>query len=481
MGKVLIIDNDEMMCKAISMLIKRMGHDATYALTLNHGFEKAESEAFDIVFLDVMMPDGNGLDLLPKIKETSSQPEVIIITAAGDPEYAETAIKSGAWDYIEKTSSIKEMLLPLTHAFQYRREKQSKTPPVALKREKIIGNSPNMKVCFDLLAQAAVSNANVLITGETGTGKELFARAIHFNNPRTDENIIDHAILDNRPQVDKNFVVVDCTAIPETLVESVLFGHEKGAFTGADKTKEGLIKQADNGTLFLDEVGELPLATQKAFLRVLHERRFRPVGGNKEIASNFRLIAATNKNLDQITEKGEFRKDLLYRLRSLTIELPPLRERPEDIKDLVRFHVARLCDRYGTETKGISPDFFDALISYNWPGNIRELVNILDGSISAAGQDPTLFSQHLPMHLRIRMARDSVSKKNRDQINAKGGARSTQALPKLRDFRQSLEIKYFHDLILQANGNIKKACRVSGLSRSRLYELLAKYNISISK
>jgi two-component system NtrC family response regulator len=480
MGNVLIIDDDKNMCKELSTMIKGLGHDATYAFTLSEGLERALSEKFDVVLLDVLMPDGNGLDLLPKIKEAGSEPEVIIITASGDPDSAEIAIRSGAWAYIEKTSSIKEMMLPLAHAFQYRQEKQSKTPPVALKRERIIGSSPNMKICFDLLAQAAVSNASVLITGETGTGKELFARAIHFNRPRTNENIIAHTILDKASRADRNFVVGDCTALPETLVESILFGHEKGAFTGADRAKEGLVKQADGGTLFLDEIGELPLAIQKTFLRVLHERRFRPVGGKEEKKSNFRLIAATNRDLDQMTEEGKFRKDLLFRLHSLDIELPPLRERREDIKDLARFHVARLCDRYGIETKDISPDFFETLISYDWPGNVRELVNILDGSLAAAGSDPTLFSQHLPIHLRIRMARATASKENRDLISAKEGAKSAEALPKLRNLRQSIEIKYFQNLILHTGGNIKKSCQLSGLSRSRLYELLGKYNISIS-
>jgi two-component system NtrC family response regulator len=481
MGNVLIIDDDEKMCKAISTLIKRMGHDATCAFTLSDGLEKSQSENFDVVFLNALLPDGNGLDLLPNIKKTNSTPEVIIIAASGDPDNAEVAIRSGAWAYIEKTSSIKEMLLPLARAFQYRQEKQSKTLPVDLKRERIIGSSPTMKICFDLLAQASASNANVLLTGETGTGKELFAQAIHFNRPRTNENIIAHAILDKVSKIDRNFVVVDCTALPETLVESVLFGHEKGAFTGADRTKEGLVKQADGGTLFLDEVGELPLTIQKAFLRVLHERRFRPVGGKEEKESNFRLISATNRNLDQMVEEGEFRKDLLFRLRSLTIELPPLRERREDIQDLTRFHMARLCNRYGIETKGISPDFFETVISHNWPGNVRELVNILDGSLAAAGSDPTLFSQHLPIHLRVRMARDSVSQENIAQISAKEGAKSAEALPNLRDLRQSIEIKYFHDLIFNTGGDVKKSCQLSGLSRSRLYELLAKYNISMSQ
>jgi two-component system NtrC family response regulator len=481
MGKILIIDDDEMMCKAMCMLAEQMGHESTYANTINEGLEKTSSVPFDVVLLDVMMPDGNGLDVLPKIGDTSSKPEVIIITTAGDPDGAELAIRSGAWDYIEKTSSVKEMMLPLSRALQYRQEKLSKLAPVVLKRERIVGNSPRMKACLDLLAQAAVSDVNVLITGETGTGKELFARAIHFNSPRNDKGSLSQAINGNRSRADKHFVVVDCTALPETLVESVLFGHERGAFTGADKTQEGLIKQADGGTLFLDEIGELPLATQKAFLRVLQERRFRPVGGKVEIESNFRLIVATNRDLNQMTEQGEFRKDLLFRLRSLTIDLPPLRERPEDIKDLVRFHVARLCDRYGIATKGFSSDFFDALMAYDWPGNVRELVNTLDGAIAVAGNDPTLYNKHLPVHIRIQMARTSVSKGTHENHRFQGGNNYDAGIPNLKDFRLSLEKEYFENLVSFTNGDARRACQISGLSRSRFYELLSKHNLSIPK
>ena len=480
MGRVLIIDDDEMMCKAMSTLIKREGHDACYSATLQSGLEIAATEAFDIVFLDVLMPDGNGLELVSKIRETSSTPEVIIMTAAGDPDSAEIAIKSGAWDYLEKKSSLKEMMLPLSRAFQYRQQKLSRRTPIALKREKIIGKSPKIKACLDLLAQAAASDTNVLLCGETGTGKELFARAIHNNSIRNGNHSLEPKNSGNVAQECRNFVVVDCTALPETLVESVLFGHVKGAFTGADKDQEGLIKQADGGTLFLDEIGELPLNIQKAFLRVLQERRYRPVGGKKEIESNFRLIAATNRNLDHMVEEGIFRKDLLFRLRSLSVELPLLRERPEDIDDLARFHVKRLCDRYGIETKGFSADFFEALKSYDWPGNVRELVNTLDGALAVAGDDPILFSKHLPIHIRIDLARASVSKKDASHATLSYDPKMNGTFPKLRDFRNSLEKKYLQDLISHVKRDIHLACQLSGLSRSRLYELLSVHNVSIS-
>ncbi len=298
MAEILIIDDDEMMCSTLAALVERSNHRATCAMTLKQGLRQATDNDIDVVFLDVKMPDGNGLDLLPEIENCPSGPEVIIITGFGDLNGAELAIKSGAWDYIEKGFSIKEITLSLERALQYRKEKKEVAQTrkmVPLKRDKIIGNSVALNHCLEMVAQSAESEANVFITGETGTGKELFARAVHDNSLRRHEK----------------FVVVDCTSLPETLVESLLFGHEKGSFTGADKARDGLVKQADKGTLFLDEVGELPMVLQKAFLRVLQEHRFRPLGSNREVESNFRLIAATNRDLDAMVTEGTFRSDLL--------------------------------------------------------------------------------------------------------------------------------------------------------------------------
>ncbi len=462
MANILIIDDDKGMCFTLTELVKHTGHEATCAYTLSDGLNKAYSGSFDVVFLDVMFPDGNGLNVMHRVREAPSAPEVIIITSRGDPDGAELAIKSGAWDYIQKPSSIKEIKLQLLRSLQYREEKRAKKPPVALKREAIVGSSPQMRACLDILAQAAVSDGNILITGETGTGKELFALAIHHNSSR----------------LNKNFVIVDCAALPETLVESLLFGHEKGAFTGASKTQEGLIKQADGGTLFLDEVGELPMHVQKAFLRSLQEHRFRPLGGKREIKSDFRLVAATNRDLDKLVRHGHFRKELLFRLRSLALFLPPLRERPKDIKELAMYHVTRLSDHYGTGTKGFSPEFFDTLAAYDWPGNVRELFNALERAISAAHHEPTLFPTHLPTHIRIKIARASIKNKDDKKRTSKGISGISGPPPELRDFRETMEKKYLQDLHALTNGNIKEACRISGLSRSRLYVLMKKYEIS---
>jgi two-component system NtrC family response regulator len=456
MARVLIIDDDELVCEMLCLMVEDMGHSASSELTLKTGYERAARENFDVVFLDIRMPDGNGLDLLPRIRELPSNPEVIIITGLGDPDGAELAIKNGAWDYIEKSSSTKEMSLPFVRALQYREEKNARKPVAALKLNGIIGNSVTMKMCLDLLAQAAHSEASVLLTGETGTGKEVFARAIHENSIREKES----------------FVVVDCTALPETLVESVLFGHERGAFTGADKTQDGLVKQAHGGTLFLDEVGELPLPMQKAFLRVLQEHRFRPVGAKQEVESDFRLVAATNKDLEKMVHEGAFRSDLLFRLRTLTIDLPPLSARREDIKELAMYHMARVSERYQIGTKGFSPEFLDALMVYEWPGNVRELVNAIERAITAAYHEPTLFPKHLPVDIRVKVARSSIKKEVAVAVD--GGA----PMGSLADHRRGAERRYLQDLMAQTRGNIRDACRVSGLSRSRLYALLKEHSLT---
>ncbi|MBN1547041.1 MAG: sigma-54-dependent Fis family transcriptional regulator [Syntrophaceae bacterium] len=467
MANVLIIDDDKWMCDMLFKQVEKMGHVPKYALTLKDGLKEISKENFDVVFLDVGLPDGNGLDVLSRIRENSSSPEVIIITGDGNPDGAELAITNGAWDYIEKPSSVKDLMLPLKRVLQYREEKKPNKPPVVLKRDAIIGSSLQMKRCLELLAQAAGSEANVLITGETGTGKEIFAWAIH----------------DNSPRASNNFVVVDCAALPETLVESVLFGFEKAAFTGADKNKEGLIKQADGGTLLLDEVGELSPSLQKAFLRVLQERRFRPVGSKHEVESNFRLIAATNKDLSEMVRKGKFRSDLLFRLRSLSLELPPLREHPEDIKELVMYHMTKLCESSGIGIQGFAPEFFEALSAYDWPGNVRELFNALEKSLAEARYDHTLFPKHLPSYIRIQIARNLADKQ---QSTEKIFQESTDRfdMGKLSDVREAavarLEKEYLQELMEITGGNINKAFQISGLSRPRLYALLKKYHINKS-
>ncbi len=463
MATVLIIDDDKLIRDWIANVVSQLGHSSFYAHTLEEGLRKAQSEPFDIVFIDVRLPDGSGLDIIPKIKAARSSPEIIVITGLGDPDEAELAIQTGAWDYLEKPASFEAIKLPILRALEYRAERKPGKPSIVLKRTGIIGDSQKITSCLELLAQAAGSNVNVLITGETGTGKELFAKAVHYNSSRAK----------------RNFVVVDCTALPETLVESVLFGHAKGAFTGADRSQEGLIKQADGGTLFLDEIGELPFLVQKRFLRVIQEHRFRPVGGRQEIESDFRLVAATNRNLEDRVLLGRFREDLFFRLRTLIIELPPLRELLEDIKKLTVFYMNDSCERFGIVPKGASPEFWDIVTEYKWPGNVRELIQALEKALLSAKDEPMLFPKHLPTYIRIQVARSSFPKKPASQGKPEIRSSVPKVPPKLKEIRKAAvseaERQYLKDLISSVGGDNNKACRISGLSRSRFYTLLRKF------
>jgi two-component system NtrC family response regulator len=445
-----------------------MGHEVHCVLKVDEGLQMAKTGLFDIVFLDVRMPGGCGVEILQKILKVPSSPEVIIISDAADPDEAEQAIKTGAWDYVVRPSSSQEITLPLIRALQYRAKRVPKRPSATLKRETfqgIIGRSPPIRACLEVVAEASDSDASVLITGETGTGKELFAWAIHNNSRRAD----------------KNFVVVDCAALPATLVESTLFGHEKGAFTGADIGRDGLIKQADGGTLFLDEVGELPLSLQKKFLRVLEEQRFRPVGSRQEVESRFRLIAASNRDLSAAARHKLFRTDLLFRLRSFSIELPPLRDRIEDIQDLAEHHMAQVCEEYGLEEKDFSPEFFDVIARYDWPGNVRELVKALETAIVSARDEPMIFPKHLPTEIHARVVRTAVADGYGKALRSSRSLGAKRSLPTLGQVREAAvaaaEETYLKDLMSTARGDIVKACGISGLSRSRLYELLKKHSI----
>jgi two-component system, NtrC family, response regulator len=471
MARILIADHDDRFLDVLRQTITRMGHAVTCVTTLPDVLEAAMADGPDVVLLNSGMADGKAIDVLPKILSMESFPEVIIMTESGDPDEAELAIKHGAWDYIEKPQTARGVSLSIIRVLQYRVRKPSGQSRVVLDTQgfkHLVGNSPRMKICVEHLLLAARGDANVLITGETGTGKELFAWAIHKHSSRAD----------------KRFVVVDCAALPETLVESTLFGYEKGAFTGAHKDQEGLIKRAHGGTLFLDEVGELPLAIQKSFLRVLHERRFRRVGGTVEAKSDFRLIVATHRDLGDMVNHRLFRKDLLYRLRAFTIELPPLCERTEDVEDLARYHMVELCRSYEMDQKGFSPEFFEVLAKYDWPGNVRELVNALERAITAARDEPVLFPKHLPTYIRVQLARTSVVERvpvgeNINKVDDMSGR-----LPKLAKVRDTalaeVEQDYLRELIGLTGRDIPQACRLSGLSRSRLYALLKKYDISSS-
>jgi two-component system, NtrC family, response regulator len=458
MANVLIVDDDRNMSDMLAEVVSTMGHSATAAFSLKEGLQAAATEPYQVILLDVRLPDGDGTEKLPTFRGLPSSPEVIIITAYDSRECAKLALDSGAWDYISKTTSISEIKLTISRAIQYK-EQQIKDIeiPQDLKLEGLMWKSDRMAVCIGHLSQAVKSDANVLITGETGTGKELFARAIHNNSSRAS----------------MSFVTVDCAALPPTLAESLLFGHEKGAFTNADKSVEGLVKQADGGTLFLDEIGELPVAVQKSFLRVLQERRFRPLGAKREIESNFRVIAATNRNLDEMIISGKFRRDLLHRIQSIIIHLPPLKKRKGDIIELILHYTKTLCSRYGVGSKSFSPEFLETMVAYEWPGNVRELINCLEWTIAAAGHELTLYPKHLPTSIRI----NSVYRDNGKTI-----VPDSASLPTLKNARESVmtetELQYLRRLMDVAKGDLTDACRISGLSRPQLYALMRKHHLT---
>ena len=486
---VLVIDDDVQICETLASLLARLRYTCSAAHTLESGIAILQREDIDVVFLDVRLPDGNGIASLGRIKQAPSLPEVIILTGEGDPDGAELAIQGGVWDYLVKPTPIKQTTLTLARALQYRSEKLSKNTAasaVALDLDGVVGTSPAMRQCFDVVANAASTEANVLVTGETGTGKEMLARTIHRNSSRR-----------NAP-----FVVVDCASLTETLVESTLFGHRRGAFTGAQQDRDGLVKLADGGTLFLDEVGEMPLSIQRSFLRFLQERTFRPVGSTQEIRSNFRLISATNRDLEAMVERGEFRKDLLFRLKTVHVELPPLRNRTEDLRALAMHHVTRLCDQYSIPQKGFATDFFQQLAGYDWPGNVRELFNVLERSFVISGMENVLYPMHLPQEVRIRIKRANLARtpswspSSHMEEDTEGtlAARSADTpadpcvpgadgfpcpLPPLKSFKSLMEKRYLEVLVRQSGGDLQEMLNVSGLSRSHFYALLKKNDMTL--
>ncbi len=501
MAEILIIDDDPGIGYMLGRVAEEQGCQSVLAPTLQEGLQQAAKGIYDLVFLDVFLPDGNGLEALPKIKDAPGAPEVIIVTGKGDRDGAELAISSGAWDYIEKTSSLQRIMLAMSRALKYRENNRS--VPVLLDRHGMVGESAPMREVLGQVALAASGRASVLLTGETGTGKELVARAIHANS----------AVKDGE------FVVVDCAALPRELAEAILFGNIKGAFTGAVESREGLVTTADKGTLFLDEIGELPLGLQKAFLRVLQEHRYRPVGAKNELTSDFRCIAATNRNVEAMVESGDFRSDLLFRLKSIAIQLPPLRARMDDLGPLAENSVALLCKRYATPMKSLSPDFLEVLQQHDWPGNVRELAQTMERALLAAGPAPMLYPAHLPADLRVKAVQSSLSPAAGHDSLEKAPIASPAPLsehpselpdepvdqpslqavvsgpelsppsppdaddfPVFKTYRKSAvaqaEQIYLRALLAKANGRINKACEISGLSRTRLYTLLKEHGIS---
>lgn len=461
MARILIIDDDRQVCETLQSLNFRLGHECLAAHTLKDGLEQLGRMEFDLVFLDVRLPDGNGLQALGQIRNQTSPPDVIVLTGQGDPEGAELAIQGGVWDYLVKPSPIKQIKETLNRALAYRREKKASGQTMTLDLKDVVGVSSVMRRCYERVAQAGGSDSTVLLTGETGTGKELLARSIHRNSLRSS----------------RAFVVVDCASLTESLLESILFGHTKGSFTGAARDRVGLVKIADQGTLFLDEIGELPLSAQKTFLRVLQERRFRPVGSNQELESDFRLISATNRDLAAMVKSGEFRQDLYYRINTIQLHLPALREREDDVLILARYHIDKLCRQRNIPIKEMDPDLEGMLRRYEWPGNVRELFNTIEQAFVHSGAEKTVYAQHLPQAVRIRVARTILGQGREEAGLEEAQMEVEEALPTLKDFKTSKEREYLLRLVGSHGKDIQKMLSVSGLSRSHLYAMLKKHDI----
>jgi two-component system response regulator PilR (NtrC family) len=388
-GSILVIDDEEIMREILETLLVREGYDVRLAESGAEGVELARSSEFDVVIVDVMMPGMNGLDTLAELKKIDDDLPAVMITAFASVETAIAAMKSGAFDYITKPFKNDEVLVVLRNAIERRRLVAENT---ALRQNLqaqtarfagIIGRSPRMKQVFNLIIQAAPSRSTILITGESGTGKELVARALHTNSPRAD----------------RAFVTVNSGNLPPDLLESTLFGHVKGAFTGAVNPKKGLFDMADKGSIFFDEIGNISPETQAKLLRVMQEREFMRLGGMETIKVDVRIVAATNCDLRQMVEDGRFREDLYYRLHVINIYLPPLRERKEDIPLLAQHFL----EKYGKENNRpameLAPDALDLMMDYNWPGNVRELENVMERAV-VLGSGHRIGPDLIPEHVR---------------------------------------------------------------------------------
>ena len=472
MARILVVD-DEIMIRTLTAEIgEAMGHEVLLASGIEEALQVGSNGA-DIVLLDVLLPDGDGIESMGRFFQLPGRPDVIIITGYGSADAAENALRAGAWEYLIKPLRMRELGQALTQALQWRSSRQGHGQKL-LRHPDIIGSSPALLEVLEQLREAAASNVNVLITGETGVGKELFASTLHKNSPRSKGL----------------FVTIDCTALPETLVEANLFGHARGAFTGADRARTGLLAEADGGTLFLDEVGDLPLSAQGSFLRALEVRRFRPVGDVKEVESNFRLVAATNRNLDDMVRMDMFRSDLRFRLRGMNIHVPPLRKRVDDIPVLARHFVDGYCQKNGQPPKELTEIFLEMLCSYHWPGNVRELRHAMERACAAAGDGDKLFSRHLPTEIRIEQARAKLGQGERSQTREHGRDRGSEIrqkadvsvradepeqFPSLKDMKNRAEAEYVNRLLSACKGDVRKAATIAGISRGHFYELLKKY------
>jgi DNA-binding NtrC family response regulator len=440
-ASILVADDDAVARELLVEVLTREGYRVRAAAGGAEAIRLAESEVFDVALIDLRMPDVDGLGVLARIRALDPAPPVFILTAFAAIETAIEAIRQGAYDYLSKPFRVDEIKLAVRRVLEterlvrenreYRQELQGRYGV-----ERLIGQSPEMVAIYRLVARVAALDTTVLVQGETGTGKELVARAIHYASPRAE-----------RP-----FVAVDCAALPENLFESELFGHERGAFTGAVGSRRGLLETADGSTCFLDEIGELSLGLQAKLLRVIQERVLRRVGGNDPIAVNIRLIAATNRDLRKRVDEGTFREDLYYRLNGVTITMPPLRERGADIPLLAHDFMQRYAGAAGKTLEGFAPETLDLLSGYRWPGNVRELEHAIERAVALA-RSAVLLPEDLPPEIRTETAKH----------------------PELPSHRMTLdEVRrwYVATVLEETGGNKVRAAEILGIDRRTLYRIL---------
>ncbi len=447
-AKILLVEDEDLSRDSLTRLLKMSAFHVKGAASGKMGLSLLAHEEFDIVITDLLLPDGNGIDILKRAKECSPGTEVILITGHASAETAVKAMKEGAFDYITKPLNFDELSIIISKALEKR---QLLTENVYLKKQlsnkfgftNIIGNSPPMQKVFSRMKRIAGTDSTVLVLGESGTGKELVAKAIHFNSHRKD-----------RP-----FVPVNCAAIPETLLESELFGHVKGAFTGAIRDKAGKFETATTGTIFLDEIGTMPMHLQTKLLRILQEQEVERIGSSRTIQLDVRVISATNLNLEEEVRKGAFREDLYYRLNVIPILLPPLRERKEDILSLVKHFIEKNCKEMKRPVMNISNEALEMLEAYRWPGNVRELENIVERIVTLTDGDRIL-ANDVPSNIREEFM-----------------TRVTEQGVDLARAVNEMERKMICDALFLTKGVKAKAAAMLNLNRTTLVEKMRRLGI----
>jgi two-component system response regulator HydG len=448
-ARVLVVDDEESHRIMLRAVLKEEGYDPTEASDGLEAVKAVEQEPFDLILMDIRMKEMDGIEALTEIRKISPLVPVLIMTAYASVKTAVDALKAGAFEYLTKPLDIEELKILIEKALEFYHLREEN---LALRERlgsrfdfsRIIGKGRKMKELFDFLAQVAPSEATVLILGESGTGKELVANAIHHNSSRTQQP----------------FVKVACAALPETLLESELFGHEKGAFTGAIARREGRFQAAHRGTIFLDEVGEMSSAIQTKLLRALQEREFEPLGSSRTIKVDVRVIAATNKDLSREIKEGRFREDLFYRLNVIPIHLPPLRDRKEDIPALANHFLSLYREKNKKDIKEISPKAFDLLIRYDWPGNIRELENCLERAVIVA-RGELIAPVDLPPSIQ-----NLPAGKEEAEILFPAGI-------SLQETEKALILKTLED----TGGNRSRAAEILGINRRTLQMKLKEYGM----